>query len=447
MSDRRSALERGLSLITQVEPGEGASAVWMTVDVFVLLLSYYVIKPVREALILELEGGARYKSYLGAVIAVALLFAVPAYARATRYADKSKLVVRVSLFFASHLAAFFALAQVSAVRPYLGPLFFVWVGIFNMMVVAQFWAFAADLYEEAVGKRLFALFGLGAAAGAAAGGGVSKQLIPLLGVYPMLLVAAALLAFSAWLARRGEATSPPRAAARAPAPVESAGSASSPEGEGAFALVWSSGYLRAIAAFAVVFSCVNSNSEFILSSLVTAEAASRVAAGTLAADAQGGFIGAFYGDFFFIVNVLGLVLQLFVTSRLVDRTGLRGTFMVMPVVATLDGVLAAFVPQLAVWRHGKALENAVDYSINNTARNILWLPTTKEMKYRAKQAIDTFFVRLGDVSSAALVALAAVYGAGAQAFGALNASLGVVWLALAWMIVRMNERLARGGGA
>jgi AAA family ATP:ADP antiporter len=444
MSARRSALERGLSWITHVEPGEGASALWMTVDVFVLLLSYYVIKPVREALILELEGGARYKSYLGAVIAVALLFAVPAYARATRFADKSKLVVRVSLFFASHLAAFFALAQVPTVRPYLGPLFFVWVGIFNMMVVAQFWAFAADLYDEGVGKRLFALFGLGAAAGAAAGGGVSKQLIPLLGVYPMLLVAAALLAASAWLARRGEATAPAKSAAPAAPGAVAPPAAGS---DGAFALVWSNGYLRAIAAFAVVFSCVNSNSEFILSSLVTAEAASRVAAGTLAADAQGSFIGAFYGDFFFIVNVLGLGLQLFVTSRLVDRTGLRGTFMVMPVVATLDGLLAAFVPQLSVWRYGKALENAVDYSINNTARNILWLPTTKEMKYRAKQAVDTFFVRLGDVSSAGLVALAAVFGAGAQAFGALNAALGVVWLALAWAIVRMNERLARGGSA
>jgi hypothetical protein len=126
-----------LKPITEVRAGEAVTALLLTANAFLLLAAYYLIKPVREALILALASGAEYKSYLGAAIAVLLLLAVPLYARAFDRYPRGKLVVGVSCFFALHLVAFFALGMNDAVKSRLGLAFFVWVGVFNMMVVAQ----------------------------------------------------------------------------------------------------------------------------------------------------------------------------------------------------------------------------------------------------------------------------------------------------------------------
>jgi ATP:ADP antiporter, AAA family len=92
---------------------------------------------------------------------------------------------------------------------------------------------------------------------------------------------------------------------------------------------------------------------------------------------------------------------------------------------------------------GKIAENSTDYSLNNTLRQMLWLPTSREMKYKAKQAVDTFFVRMGDVASGAWVALgAAVLGLGVRGFALTNAVLVVAWLFLAWAIVKTYRELA-----
>src|SRR5207248_11081866 len=107
-----------------------------------------------------------------------------------------------------------------------------------------------------------------------------------------------------------------------------------------------------------------------------------------------------------------------------------------------DAAAIAFAPVLGIVRVGKIAENSTDYSVNNTTRNMLWLPTTTEMKYKAKQAIDTFFVRSGDLLSAVCVyVLAQQLELGVRAFATVNVLLVVVWLVLARGIVRENARL------
>lgn len=435
-----SKLERFLGVFTEVRAGEGATALLLTLNVFVLLTAYYVIKPVREALILAMEGGAEYKSYMSGAIAIALLFAVPAYARVAGKTKKHKLVIGVTLFFSANLLLFFIAANIPAVAPYLGLLFFLWVGIFNMMAVAQFWAFANDLYSEEQGKRLFALVGLGASVGAAVGSKVSAWLIEPLGTNTMLLVAAAMLAGSAaitWAVYLKERN-------KAPKDKKAAATAAPDDKGGAFEMVLKHRYLLLIALFSLVFSCVNTNGEYILGTLIKEDAKAAAAAGTITPDKIGDYIGAAYGDFFFYVNVLGVILQSFVVSRLIKRFGLGPTFFIMPVIALLDATATAILPVLAVLRIGKTAENATDYSINNTTRNMLWLPTTTEMKYKAKQAVDTFFVRMGDVGSALFVYVGAtLIDVGVRGFAVLNAALVLIWLGLARGIMREQEKLHR----
>jgi AAA family ATP:ADP antiporter len=93
-----------------------------------------------------------------------------------------------------------------------------------------------------------------------------------------------------------------------------------------------------------------------------------------------------------------------------------------------------------VVRVGKVLENSTDYSIQNTLRQALFLPTTREAKYKAKAAIDTFFTRTGDVVSAGFVGLGAVAGLTVSAFAGINVVLTIVWLWVARQIAREHRR-------
>ena len=146
---RPSAFERALGVVTRVEAGEGVSALLLTLNVFILMTAYSAIKPVREGLILALASGAEYKSYMGAASAIALLVAVPAYARFADKVPRNRLIVGSTLFFASNLVLFWLGSAVPAVRARLGLAFYLWVGVFNMRVIAQFWSFANDVYRGA----------------------------------------------------------------------------------------------------------------------------------------------------------------------------------------------------------------------------------------------------------------------------------------------------------
>src|SRR5688572_6276572 len=200
--ERKTALDRILSLAADVRPGEGATAVLMAVNGFLLLAAYYTIRPVRSALLLPVEvslpgggvlRGPEIQAYSGALLALLFLFIVPLYSRIAGRINRIRLINAVTLFFAANLVGFFLLSQVNVAPSLLGVAFFLWVGIFNLMVMAQFWSFANDLYSVEQGKRLFAIVGFGGSVGAVGGALLTSMLIGRLGVAPMMLVAAAAL--------------------------------------------------------------------------------------------------------------------------------------------------------------------------------------------------------------------------------------------------------------
>lgn len=445
--DDRSLLERLLRVVTEVRAGEGITALILMFAVFLLLTAYYIIKPVREGLILEMASGAEYKSYMGAAIAVALLGAVPAYSRVAKKLPGNRLVIGVTLFFASHLLLFYLASLSGAVRGHLGLVFYLWVGIFNMMVVAQFWAFANDIYTEEQGKRLFALVGVGASTGALVGGAIVTVLVRLLGVYQMLLVSAGILVLFAALIQVVHNREGGRRDTTAKPDAKDSAAENADRKRGAFAMVFKHRYLVLLAAFHLVFTLVNSNGEYMLGKLFKAAASQAVALEALQLDHVSRFIAERYAVFFNWVNGLGLVLQLFVVSRLVKYGGLRLAFLVLPCIALLDAAAVAVLPVLFILRIGKIAENAVDYSVNNTVRQMLWLPTTREMKYRAKQAVDTFFVRMGDLSQGLLVYVGVTFLAwNVRSFTLINLVLVAVWLFLAFAILRENRKLSLQAG-
>ena len=147
------------------------------------------------------------------------------------------------------------------------------------------------------------------------------------------------------------------------------------------------------------------------------------------------------------MNVLGLLLQLFVVSRIVKHCGVSWAVMILPALSFGAYNILVFVPMLNAVLAAKVAENSTDYSLNNTVRNMLFLPCTYEQKFSAKQAIDSFFVRMGDVLSAALVFVGTTFALQPRGFALVNAVLVAVFAMLAWRVGRYYKALSTSGTA
>lgn len=428
----KGPLEKALSFFADIRAGEGLSVLALTLNVFLLLFAYYVLKTVREALILS-EGSAYIKAYSSAGQAALLMLVVPLYGWVGTKVNRIKLLSGLSLFFIMNLILFWFFGIQGARE---GVVFYIWVGIFNVFVVSQFWAFATDLYTESQGKRLFPMIGVGASLGAWLGAQAASNLVKSfdLNPYQLQLTGAAILAVATaitiFVNTREKKQESAEMTQHADKPLGAADG---------FALVFGSRYLLLIAGLTVLLNIVNSSGEFLLSSVVSEQAK---AAFPTDPAAQKKFIGAFYGDFFAIVNLLGFLLQTFAVSRIFRFLGVQGSLYVLPLIALGSYMTLAIAPFLGIVRVAKTLENATDYSLQNTVRQALFLPTSREAKYKAKAAIDTFFMRFGDVTQAGIVWLGAQAGMAFTGYAILNIGFTLIWLWIVSRLVKEHKRLA-----
>jgi AAA family ATP:ADP antiporter len=425
--------DKWLCVFTEVRRGEAAGALLLAANVFCLLASYYLLKTVREALILS-EGGAEVKSYAAGAQAMILLLVVPAYGAFASRVNRIRLINGVMLFFVSHLVLFH---QLAAHGVQIGVPFFLWVGIFNLVVVAQFWAFASDLYTHERGQRLFPLVGIGASVGALVGAGLASGLLAAHVDPPQLLLLAATglmvcIGLTSCANHREHSRHEPATAG----PIDERLGP-----EGGFHLIVTNRYLRLMALMVILLNVVNTIGEFLLGKLVVVQASGALVDGTAAGLTKSQLIGIFYGDFFGWVNLVSLVIQLFVVSRVFKRIGVRGALFVLPLVAFVSYAGLVLLPVLAAVRIGKIFENSTDYSLQNTARHALFLPTSREAKYKAKQAIDGFFWRVGDVLQAIVVFIGVRLAFGVPQFALLNQLLVVIWLVVIVGINREHKRV------
>ncbi len=419
---RPSGLAVILSPITAVRDGEAGRALVFALNFFLLFTAYYMIKPVRESLILSMNSGAEIKSIAGGIQAVAFMALVPAYgALSSRFSGRGILIF-VYLFLASNLLLFTGLGR--AGFPYLGIVFHLWLGMFNLLVVSQTWSLCSDIYTPEQGKRLFPLIALGSTSGAVFGSMMLSSTIRDKGLFWPMAVGAALLVICAMLVRVVTPNDSP-AMPRLPRAEGSPWKRLS----GGFGLLFSNRYLLLVALMILLANLVNTNSEYMLGKLVSEHAKAQVAAGLASGASVPVLIGAFYAEFFTWVNVLVLILQVVVVSRVVRYLGVRAALLALPVLALLSYTVILFVPLLAIIRIVKIAENSTDYSLNNTAREILFLPVSRDEKYKAKFAIDTCFWRGGDaLSMVAVLVIAGGLGLGVTAFAGLNAALVIGWI-------------------
>ncbi|MBZ5633456.1 MAG: translocase [Acidobacteriia bacterium] len=427
-SGPKSIAERALSLLADVRAGEGVGVLLLGLNSFLLLMSYYLLKTVREPLILT-QGGAEVKAYSAAAQALLLLAIVPAYGAFASRVSRIRLITWVTLIFISNLLLFYIFG-VAGVRE--GVVFFVWVGIFNVFVVAQFWSFANDLYSESHGKRLFPAIAVGGSVGSLVGAQAAAMAVKATGPYPLMLIAAGLLVICILISRvihfRAASDAVHFSAVHAEAPLASTG---------ALELLMRDRYLLLIAILVLLLNIVNNSGEFLLGKLVTAEAVRAAGSDVLG---QQKFIGEFYGHYEVWYNSVALGLQMFAVSRIFRYAGVRGALFILPALAMGSYSFLLWLPVLPVIRWLKILENGADYSVQNTTVHALFLPTSREAKYKAKAAIDTFFKRAGDVLEAGVVKVGSAFALGIKGFAVINLVLTVVWLAVAFGIARAHRR-------
>lgn len=449
-----------LRLFTEVKPGEGGTALMMFANVFLILLAYYFIKPLREGWIAvsDIEGLSKMevKAYSSFVQSILLLFVVGWYARLADRWDRVTLFTRATLFCISNMIIFWFLQPNFFFEhlPISGIVYYLWVGMFGVFVVAQFWTFCADVYTDERGKRMLPFIAIGATSGAAAGSWLVDQLVDT-GVVPteaLLLVAIVPLIGSIVLVRlverrEGHHATPGNEAQREEAEISGGTAAKASLWSGA-KLVLASKFLLLAALVTLFTNWVNTNGENLLF---------RVIQEALATEAQQQGIGtgesmllfirdgttAFYGNFYFWVNMVALLLQAFVASRLLKYGGFAAILLILPVIALMSYSVMALLPVLAIVKLMKIAENATDYSLNNTSRHVLWLPVSSAMKFRGKPAIDTLYVRLGD-GLAAITVMVGVHllMLSTQGFFVFNVSLVLCWLVAGVLLVKEHRRVS-----
>ncbi len=395
-------LERLLSLVTPLRAGEGRPALLFFVHAFLLLSSFETVKALRQTFMLT-KFSAETRSYAVALTALVLIFVVPLYGKVRQRVGSVQLLQLVTLLFVLTLPVFMLLAWLGMPIAFA---FYVWVGIYGVMVVAQLWAFAADCFNVRTGQRLFVIIMLGGNLGAMAGARITHAGVERLSPLGLMLLATLSLAATLFLAHparnsvpEGSRTAPDD---RTPEPA----SPPPPPRSGGIMLVLRDPYLLLIALFVILLNCINSNGEFILADFVKAHAQAAVAAGE--AHDESTWIAQFYGNFQFWVTLSSLAIQILMVGRIYRTLGMRGALLLHPVIVLVGyGLLAfgpligTFIPLFSLIRRIKVADNGVDYSLTNTSRQALFLPVDRDAKFDGKLAIDTFFVRCGDLLQAA----------------------------------------------
>jgi AAA family ATP:ADP antiporter len=312
---------------------------------------------------------------------------------------------------------------------WVGRIFFIWVSVYNLFVVSIFWQLNVDLFSPEQGKRLFGFIAAGATIGAIAGAAVTASLARYVSPIVLLLGAAVLLELAVFAVGRLSRLSP--TLHRQPA---SAGAAEDrPIGGGVLAGIthaFHSPYLVNVSLFLLLFAITSTVLYFQQAGIVSQSFTDR------------GAQTAFFATVDLLVNTLTLVIQLFLTGRIVLWLGVALALAFLPALTILGfGALAA-APTLGAIATFQILRRAGDYAIARPTREVLFTVVPREDRYKAKSFIDTFVYRLGDQFGAWGVAGFRWLGAGAAELALIVIPIAVLWLLNALWLGRRQEKMA-----
>jgi ATP:ADP antiporter, AAA family len=372
---------------------------------FVVLGSYYVVRPIRDDI--AASGGIETLPWMYTGTLVTMLIANALFSAIVARMSRRRFIPIAYRFFMANLLIFYVLMHTltPAQNVWVGRAFYVWVSVFNLFVVTLFWAFMTDVFNSEQAKRLFAFISVGGSIGAIVGPIITATLVHRLGAANLILVTAAMLEAAPWCVKffpaefashpnrsQAESTDPSKVtskvAPRDPSTVaRDDKSAEQPIGGGILAGITHiirSPYLLGICGFVLLYTVTTTFSYSQQTEITGHQFQDRNAR------------IAFFAQLDLVVNTLTLVLQVLITGHLMKRLGVGVTLVTMPVLSMIGFVALGFAPTLGLLAFFQVARRATNFGFTRPAREVLFTVLRREDKYKAKSLIDTFVYRSGD---------------------------------------------------
>lgn len=413
-------------------PGELSALFWSFTYFFFLLCSYYIIRPIRDEM--GVSGGVENLQWLFLGTFLAMLAIVPVFGWLTSNFLRRKFLPYAYLFFIFNLLLFYLLFQSTIEQKYIARAFFIWVSVFNLFVVSVFWSFMTDLYSDEQSKRLFGVIAAGGSVGALVGPLLTSILVERAGISHLLLLSALLLGcaifcisrLDRWQRNLSIASVHRLAPNTLPARDEKIAG-------GVWAgiqLVTKSRYLLGICLLILFYTTLSTFLYFQQAQIIRdsfADSAARTAV---------------FANMDFATNALTLVLQVFLTGRIVKAIGVAWTLALVPLLLSAGFIVLSFAPVLWVIVVLQVLRRAGNYAIMRPAREMLYVVLNREQKYKAKNFIDTTVYRSGDALSAWVYAGFKTVGLQLGQIALIAVPLALLWAAVAFFLGKKHEQIA-----
>jgi ATP/ADP translocase len=364
----------------QIRPGEGRK-VWLTFLYFFLVITaYYVIKPVSRSLVLD-DLGSRLVPYADLICAILMGPIVTSFARAVDRIAKPRLVTLSFLSVAAAMLVFWRLLNLA--QPWVSGAFYVWVNIFSVLVVTLFWLVANDLYRPREAKRLFGFIGSGGILGGIAGSSIAAVGAQVIGT-PNLLLLSAVLLIACWalVQRLWRYLPEPALGEGETLAVRRAETFLSNPG-GFFRLIFQTRYLFLLVGVVGLSKVVSSLIYYQFNPFIEQHFAS--------VDAKTTFTSLFFG----VINLVAFVIQFFWTSWVLRWWGLLAALWILPCGLLLGGSALFVAPLFWIAASTELVDHALNYSMHNTAKEMLYLPIDRSIRYKVKPFIDMVVFRFG----------------------------------------------------
>ena len=398
---------------------ERAAALWSFGYFFMLLASYYVLRPLRDQM--GIAGGVRALPWLFTATFVTLLIAQPIYGALVAKLSRARFIPIVYQFFVVNIALFWLLLSAGIATVTVARIFFVWVSVFNLFAVAVFWSFMADLFSSEQGKRLFGFIGAGGTAGALLGPMITIGLSVPIGPTNLLIVAIVFLELAIFCVYRLE---------RVAKISQSPGTHDQRLGGSAFAGLTElvrSPYLVGVAAWVSLLS--------FGATILYFEQANVVSATVQGAGAQ----TRIFASIDLAVSLLTLATQILVTAQLLRRFGTGVAAGALPAVYVVGFAALALAPSLAAILVFQVAQRWMNFAIANPARQVFFTVVGREEKYKAKNLIDVVVYRGSDALYGWVFESLQALGLGTGAIALVSLPIAAGWLVLSFALGRTQE--------
>ena len=424
MINIRPLIERSIDL----RAGELPALIISFVYFFSLLCAYYIIRPLRDEM--GILGGIKNLPWVFTGTFLVILAMVPLYGWVSSRYPRRQFLPLVYSFFIVNLLCFYTLFYFEVSPAHIAQSFFIWVSVFNLFVVSVFWSFMNDIYDKDQAKRLFGSIAAGGTLGALCGPILTTWLAQPLGTHNMLLISAVLLTIPLFCIKRLTHWFKHQPQTK----LDNA--YLNPIGGhwlAGFTLVIRSPYLIGIAVLILIFSTLSTFLYFQQASIIQA---------TFSNSAERTSVFAMID---LAVNSLTILIQFFLTGRIVKALGLAWTLALIPLFLIIGFIMLSVSPVIAVLIVVQVLRRAGNYSIMRPAREMLYVVLGREEKYKAKNFIDTVVYRGGDAVSAWLYDGMRSVGLSLGQIAFVAAPIAAIWALIAYRLGIQREQIANKG--